>query len=116
LAADLEKAAKAKDFEFIRRHNPPFLEAAWRLVSELDGLLSSIESNELKPKKDKPDRDILLKLHAACNAFDMGEVDVLMAEINSYQYESDDGLADWLRNNVELVNFDEIVQRLSSLI
>ena len=45
----------------------------------------------------------------------MGEVDAVMEEITKYQYKSDDGLVEWLRENVDLVNFDEIVQKLSDL-
>jgi HPt (histidine-containing phosphotransfer) domain-containing protein len=112
LAEDLENAAKAKDWEFINKYNNPFIEAAWKLVNNLDALFTSIESNTPKPKKDKPDKDTLLQLLDACDIFDMGKVEELMGEINSYQYESDDGLADWLKKNVELVNFDEIVDKL----
>jgi CheY-like chemotaxis protein/HPt (histidine-containing phosphotransfer) domain-containing protein len=112
LAEDLENAAKVKDWDYISKYNNSFIEAAWKLVNNLDALFSSIESNTPKPKKDKPDKNILLKLLDACDMFDMGKVEELMGEINSYQYESDDGLADWLRTNVELVNFDEIVDKL----
>jgi len=68
-----------------------------------------------KPTKDKPDAAVLLRLVAACEAYDMDEVDAAMEEITSCQYESDDGLADWLQENVDLMNYDEIVERLSGL-
>jgi signal transduction histidine kinase/FixJ family two-component response regulator/HPt (histidine-containing phosphotransfer) domain-containing protein len=112
LAENLESAAKAKDWDYISKHNTPFIEAAFELVNNLDALFSSLESNAPKPKKDKPDKDILSKLLTACDVFDMGEVEALMKEINNYQYEADNGLADWLQKNVELVNFDEIVDKL----
>jgi hypothetical protein len=35
-----------------------------------------------------------------------------MKEINSYKYEADDGLAQWLCENVEAMNFDEIVDKI----
>ncbi|MDR2570372.1 MAG: response regulator [Oscillospiraceae bacterium] len=113
LAATLENAAKSRDLDYISKHNPPFIEAVRQLVCELDSLLSSLDTGDSKPKKDKPDSDLLVRLRDACDTFDMGEVDVIMEEINEFEYESDDGLAKWLRENVELVNFDEIVQRLS---
>ena len=85
------------------------------MINDLDGLISSIDSDNPRPKKDKPDENILSKLLTACETFDMGEVDAVMKEIDYFQYESDDGIVDWLRENVELVNFDEIVQKLSGL-
>jgi signal transduction histidine kinase/DNA-binding response OmpR family regulator len=112
LAEDLENAAKEKDWDYINRHNAPFIKAAWKLVNNIDTFLSSIKSRKPKLVKDKPDRDTLSNLLAACDTFDMGKVEALMKEINSYQYESDNGLADWLQKNVELVNFDEIVNKL----
>jgi CheY-like chemotaxis protein len=115
LAEALENAAKAKDFDFIRINNRPFLDAAWRLVDCLDDLFSVYDSNSSKMVKDKPDKEDLLRLHAACDAFDMSEVEVVMEKIDCCQYESDDGLVDWLRKNVELVNYDEIVQKLSGV-
>jgi hypothetical protein len=41
-------------------------------------------------------------------------VEAIMAEIEKYQYESDGGLADWLRENVNLTNFKKIIDRLSN--
>jgi len=115
LAADLENAAKVNDFDYISKHNQPFLNVAWELIANLENLLASFDSGTPKPKKDKPDGMILSKLLAACNAYDMDEVDAAMKEITVYQYESDDGLAEWLRENVDLMNFPEIAERLAGL-
>jgi hypothetical protein len=40
--------------------------------------------------------------------------DAAMAEIEQYQYLSDDGLAVWLRENVDVINFQQIAERLSA--
>ena len=45
--------------------------------------------------------------------FDTSGADAIMSEIDEYQYESDDGLTDWLRDNVDVMNFEEIVKRLT---
>jgi signal transduction histidine kinase/CheY-like chemotaxis protein len=116
LAERLEEAAQIRDLGYINEHNPPFLKAARQLAEDLDNLLSSLRSDSPKPEREAPDKNALSKLLAACDAFDMSEVDDVMEEINSYSYKSDGGLVDWLRKNVELVNFDEIVQRLSGLV
>jgi len=38
-----------------------------------------------------------------------------MNEIEAFQYEADDGLAHWLRDNVDQMNYTEIVEKLSEI-
>jgi hypothetical protein len=35
-----------------------------------------------------------------------------MAEIESYEYTSDDGLAVWLRQNIDQMNFAQIINKI----
>ncbi|MCL2084972.1 MAG: hypothetical protein FWH06_06935, partial [Oscillospiraceae bacterium] len=114
-AAELEQAAKAGDLGYITGHNPPFLEAAWKLIGDLESVLSASAGENQKPKKDKPDAETLSKLLAACEKYDMDGADAAMEEIGRCQYEADGGLADWLRDNVSLMNFTQIIERLSAL-
>ena len=44
LASDLEKAAKAADFAYVSKHNPAFVEAAWKLIHELEEMLVAMEN------------------------------------------------------------------------
>jgi PAS domain S-box-containing protein len=114
-AMDLENAARAGDFDYIRKNNPALLEAARKLVSDIEALLFAIDAENPMPKKARPDSEMLSKLLAACKAYDMDGADAAMAEIEKYKYESDDGLADWLRESVDMMNFAQIVQKLSKL-
>jgi CheY-like chemotaxis protein/anti-sigma regulatory factor (Ser/Thr protein kinase) len=113
VAEALEKAAKSGDWEFISKHNSPFIDTARKFISELERMISEIDSQVKKPIKDKPDNQMLTKLRDACDTYDMDEVDEAMKEISRYQYTSDEGLAQWLEKNVELMNFTEIVEKLS---
>jgi hypothetical protein len=45
----------------------------------------------------------------------MDGVDDVMEEIEGYEYTSDDGLAVWLRESVEEMNFVQIEEKLLSL-
>ena len=45
----------------------------------------------------------------------MDGADAAMAEIEAYEYDSDDGLAVWLRQNIDQMNFSQIKERLSEL-
>ena len=111
-ARSLEAAAKAGDFGYIEEHNPAFITAAAALVENIELMLKTMEEKNPKPKKDKPDEEMLKTLVAACEAFSMNGVDAAMAAIESYAYDADEGLLDWLRERVEMLEFDAIIERL----
>jgi HPt (histidine-containing phosphotransfer) domain-containing protein len=115
IAYALEKAAKAGNYEFVVTHNEPFIRAAWKLLKEIDEMLLQIYADSPKPSKDKPDIVILGKLSEACVKFDMDAVDEAIDELESYEYDfaSDNELVAWLRQNTDVMNFDEIVKRIS---
>jgi len=114
-AVELDNAAKAGDMNYINEHNRSFLLNAWKLVKEIEELLSKLEEENPKPKKDKPDNSVLLMFYSACKDYDMDGADRAIAEIEKYKYESDDGLADWLRDSIDKMDFKQIVQKLSYL-
>ena len=116
LAKKLEHAAKAKDLYYIAEYNPPFLNVSRDFISNLEGFLATFETEEKKQSKDKPDREVLSRLYTACDSYDMDEVDAAMEEIAAYSYDSDEGLADWLQENVDLMNFSDIVIKLSEIL
>ena len=108
-AEALEKAAKAGDINYVTENNEVFIEAAGKVLNALDGFLAEEE----KQKKDKPDSEVLKKLLEACEAYDMDGVDAAINDIAAFEYESDDGLAVWLKENVERMNFAQIKERLA---
>ncbi|MDR0465135.1 MAG: hypothetical protein LBG94_08505, partial [Treponema sp.] len=114
-AASLEDAAKRSDVSFINDNTPAFLVSARKLVSDIEETLSILEDENPKEKKDKPDNQTLLKLLDACRDYDLDGADEAMAEIEKYKYESDGGLADWLRDNIDRMDFSQIVKKLSDL-
>jgi HPt (histidine-containing phosphotransfer) domain-containing protein len=112
LAEALEKMAKVGDSDFLRENHQTFLETADELMNAIDAALGKIAAE--KPEKDKPDADVLLKISAACEKYDIDELDAAMADLEAYQYKSDDGLSVWLRENVDRMNYEDIRSRLSS--
>jgi len=114
-AEALEKAAKEGNYDFVITNNTAFAEELEKILGCLDDLLRQMTSGTSKPKKDMPDREILSRLSIACDAYDMDGVDAAMTEVESFEYESDNGLAAWLRENVDLLNFTQIKERLSAL-
>jgi PAS domain S-box-containing protein len=115
-AASLEKAAIAEDYDFISRRNREFVAMVQKLLSDLGDLLNSLDSQNPKPMKDKPDSQILSKIRAACELYDMDAVDEAMEELQRFTYTQDDGLADWLNERFNMMQFDKIVERLTDYI
>ena len=115
-AEALEKAAKAGDLAFVLANNAAFIDTASTLISGLSELLRQMSSEHPKPKKDKPDEEVLARLFAACEHYDMDGVDAAMTEIERNEYEADSEFTAWLRENVEQMNFAQIKEKLVSMI
>ena len=114
-AESMEKAARGENLAFVLDNNAAFLESAETLVAGLDELLRQMAFHSPKPKKEQPDQEVLEKLLAACGVYDMDGVDAAMAELESFEYESDGGLVVWLRENVDRMRFAQIKERLSTV-
>jgi len=116
-AKALEDAANDGDFEYIRNNNSPFIEVTRELLDRIDSMLAYISAENTdaksKPKRDKIDSESLENLVSACKDYDMSSVDRAMEEIELYEYDSDKELAAWLRENVDLINFADIIYRVS---
>ena len=112
----LEKAAKEGDFDFVSANTPALLEAAARLVADIRELLAKLATENPRPRKGEPDRDLLKQLLAACENFNVDGIDAAMAELESCEYESGGELVSWLRANVDRADYAQIEERLSTLI
>jgi len=115
LAEALEKAAKKKNLIFVSAYNNNFIEMTESLICDIEETLNKINADMQKPKRDKPGNDELARLFTACKEYDMDGVDAVMAEIEGFEYYSDHGLAQWLRENVDQVNFIQIMDKISSM-
>ena len=112
-AARLEEAVLDGDLNYINGHNQAFLDEALVFVQEIEESLSGIFGNETKPEMDYPDKTSLEKLVTACSCFDIAGVEAAMAEIEQYQYTQDADISDWLRKNVDMMNYTQIVEKFS---
>jgi len=115
-AKKLEDAAKDGDFEYILKKNSKFRSNAYKLIESLDEMFVMLKAGQPKsekPKSEKPVEELLAKLSEACKVYNLDEAEAAMTEIEAYQDEFEDGLVDWLRENVDMMNFAEIVDRLS---
>ncbi|MCL2809674.1 MAG: response regulator [Treponema sp.] len=116
MAEALEKAAKAGDLDFVQKNNQALLDMISKLVEDLDSVFKEDENvKKDKPKKDKPYSEVLLKLNEACAGYAIDDIEKYMNEIEAFNYTADDGLAAWLRDNVDQMNYMEVTERISKM-
>jgi CheY-like chemotaxis protein len=114
-ALKLEKAADSGDYEYIKKHNLSFTKMVRKLIKDIKKTLNAIEAANPKPKKDKPEKNLLLRLMEASREYNAYKMDEVMAEISAFQYQGDDGLAEWLQENVDMMNYSAITGKISGL-
>jgi len=115
MAEALENAAMTGNIRYIEAHNQGMIETTKKFITDITGMITEIENDNQKPKKDKPDKETLDRLSKACVNYEMNEVDAALEELEAYDYETGGYLVTWLRENVEKMNFDAIVEELSVL-
>ncbi len=113
MAEALEHAARAGDMDFVARNNSAFLEAAETLIGEIEAALDAVAKANPRPRKNAPAPELLLRLREACDNYEFDVIDEIMEEIDSYEYDADNGLAAWLRENALRMDFAAIAARLS---
>jgi signal transduction histidine kinase/DNA-binding response OmpR family regulator len=115
LAESLEHAAKAGNFDFVSAHNNELLELLGRLLADMNVLLAGTNAENKKPVKDAPDPAALTKLREACIAFDIDEADKAMAELESYEYKSQQELVPWIRESINKMQFKKVAEKLTAV-
>ncbi|MDR1995764.1 ATP-binding protein [Azonexus sp.] len=114
MAEALENAANSEDFDFIAAGNAPFLTAGRRLIAAIGELLARLDINSPKPKKDRPDMDVLGRILEACKVHDMETVEEAITELESYEYESGGEIVPWLWESARQYNVEQIIEKLST--
>jgi len=115
-AEALERAAKEANFSFISMNNYEFIQKTERLIEKIALALEASESEDSKPLRSEPDREVLAELLAACRSYNIDEVDASMEKLENFSYESNEELVLWLREQVDLMGFKLIAERLEKSI
>jgi signal transduction histidine kinase/CheY-like chemotaxis protein len=114
-AAALEAAAKAEDWEALRAGNGPFIKTMETLLAGLGEFLAGIDEKKGKPEKPSaaaPDPALLAGMLNACREYKIAEMEEIMAELEGYRYESGADLVAWLRERLDLIDYEAIRERL----
>ncbi|MDR3135709.1 MAG: response regulator [Deltaproteobacteria bacterium] len=112
LAENLEHKAAEGDLEYVKTYNHQFLAAVTNLTKSLEDILVENAAQDHRPVKECPDPDLLAKLKNACASYDMDGVDEALKELESYLYSSDPNLTTWLRDKIDHMDFQQILDRL----
>jgi CheY-like chemotaxis protein len=112
LARQLEMAAAATDVFYIENQHPLLIDMIKNFLSQLTRLLEAVDAAFPKPLKDRPDTELLKKLVIAAKKYDINTVDNIMSELENFKYEYDYDIIEWLRDQVDEMNFIEIVEKI----
>jgi two-component system, sensor histidine kinase and response regulator len=110
----LEAASRRKDIEFVRANNKILLEEAVDMHQKLEKLLASAaEHSTAKPSAKSPDPELLKQFLDACKQFKSSLMEEILEKIDSFKYESGGDLVQWLREQMDNLEYDAMEQRLT---
>jgi CheY-like chemotaxis protein len=120
MAESLELAAKKRDIDAVKSGNDAFLTALESLLKDLQAFADSISAPDKadmaditdKKRKYEPDRTLLEKLLQNCQRYDMAGMEEALAELERYEYETRQDLPGWLREQLNNLEYQEIIDRL----
>jgi HPt (histidine-containing phosphotransfer) domain-containing protein len=114
-AEALEHAARKRDMQFIKMHHDPLIHVIEELMKKMKEFLASVtEPGSAKPLSPKPDADILRDIVEACKHYKVNAMEEMLGKLESYQYESGGDLVQWLREQVDNLEYDVIQERLTA--
>ncbi|MCL2264803.1 MAG: ATP-binding protein [Treponema sp.] len=107
-AETLERLAKAGKMEQVAAGNSAFIEIMTNLLDSIDSALDLYTAKNKKPVKAEPDQKLLQELQEACDEYDAGRIDRIMAQLQSFEYENGAELVAWLNEQIDDMNFSRI--------
>ena len=114
-AYELESASRGGDLETSARLAGPLIAGAETLVFDINAWLAVYDGQNQSERKSAPDPGVLAKLRESCEAYDMSGIDAAMDELEAAAYDAGGDLVAWLREKVDVMELDEVLERLSNL-
>jgi hypothetical protein len=116
-AKALEMAAKAGDYAQVAAGNEPFIQTMEILLEKLRAALEKADDNAGGTvKKQAPDPQILRSMLFASQNFDADAMQTAIKELEKYEYETNGDLVHWLSERVTAFAYDEIREKLESVL
>jgi len=114
-AAALEQAARKKDTRFVKLNNDLFIKDVEKLLEKLrEFLAGATEQENEKPLSPQPDPALLRELADACKRYKANIMEEILDKLEMYRYESGGDLVQWLREQMDNLEYDVIQKRLET--
>jgi signal transduction histidine kinase/CheY-like chemotaxis protein len=114
-AAALEQAARKKDWRFIKLNNDPFIKDVDKLLERLREYLAAVtEQKDEKSVLPQPDPALLRELADASKRYKANIMEEILGKLEMSRYESGGELVQWLREQMDNLEYDVIRERLES--
>ncbi|MDR1576589.1 MAG: response regulator [Treponema sp.] len=114
-AEELEAAARAGNLKRVRAENGPFIEKVELLLHDIGELLQRVAAGKgVKQKAISPDRELLEKLLDSVRRYKSSAMEEILAELESFEYETGGELVAWLREQMDNLEYDAIRSRLEN--
>jgi PAS domain S-box-containing protein len=115
-AEKLEAAAKSGDYEGVERDNGGFIGKTEALLARIGELLRKTGAQgEAKKKAPAPDSALLERLLEASKRFKSTVMEDILTELEGYEYESGGDLVEWLREQMDNLEYEAIQERLEGV-
>jgi len=112
-AYELEIMSRDGDLNGVLARNDKLIADAEIVVANIKAWLERYDANsEKKPRLKAPDRELLARLQRGFENYEIREVDKVMSELESADYEEGADLIKWLREKLETSEFAEAAERL----
>jgi hypothetical protein len=116
-AAELERYSKAGDLAAVKEKTPEFIALCETLLAGInDWLKANVSETEAKERQPAPDTELLKKIASTASRFKTTEIEKLVKELNTFQYETGGDLVAWLVEQSENLEYGAISERLSSIV
>jgi two-component system, sensor histidine kinase and response regulator len=113
-AENLEAASRRKDIDFVKANNKILLEEAEAMHQKLGELLANVDKHTpAKPPAKSPDAELLRQFLDACKQFKSSLMEELLEKLDGFKYESGGDLVQWLREQMDNLEYDAMEQRLT---
>jgi signal transduction histidine kinase/CheY-like chemotaxis protein len=113
MAAWLETVAKEGDFDSVAAQNDAFIMDVQAVIAGINNLLIGFSSVNPKETKPAPSTEVLRSVRDAAKEFDIDGIDAGVELLDTYQYETGGELVDWIKEQVKMMRFEQIAERLS---
>ena len=116
LAEKLEHASLNGDYMTILELHPTFAMKLNQLIEEINAYVELGQEEVQSIAREDVLHRLLVKLYHACHHYRMDDVDDVIAEIENRPEHKEHSLVEWLQENILHMNFQEIKDKIQSLV